>query len=395
MDEPAPRLPRLFWVMFAGTFVNRVGSFVIPLFAIYLTQQRGYSPTRAGFVCSLWGFGSLCSGLLGGQLADRIGRRRTLLLGFSWGALAMRIVPLATSPLALALAAFHLGLAGDLYRPAFQAQVADVCTPAQRPRAYGLLYWAVNLGFAVATALGGLLARHGFERLFVADAATTALFGLVVFFVVPETAPPRTEAARARMSDVLSDGLLLRLVLAQGLLGLVFQQAQVSLPIALRARGIGPEVYGLVMAENGVLIVLLQPLWIRVVGRYRRTRILAVGAVLTGIGFSCNGLSLGVAGAALSVALWTLGEIASSPVTPALVADLAPPQLRGGYQGVWQMSFGACALLGPVGGTLVLEHGGATALWATCLALGIAAALSFLRLGTSLRARLGGLGAPA
>ena len=273
--------------------------------------------------------------------------------------------------------------------------MADICTPDQRPRAYGLLYWAVNLGFAVATALGGMLARHGFERLFLADAATTAVFGLVVFFVVPETAPPRTEATRSRMSDVLADGILLRLVLAQTLVGpRVPAGAGVAADRALGA-GYRPEVYGLVMAENGVLIVLLQPLWIRHVARYRRTRILATGAALTGLGFAWNGLPLGVAGAALSVALWTLGEIASSPVTPALVADLAPPHLRGGYQGVWQMSFGACALLGPVGGTFVLERAGTTVLWTTCLGLGLASALCFVRIAKRLRVRLAGRGAPA
>ena len=77
------------------------------------------------------------------------------------------------------------------------------------------------------------------------------------------------------------------------------------------------------------------------------------------------------------------------------MADLAPPHLRGGYQGVWQMAFGACALLGPVGGTLVLERGGATLLWTTCLGLGIASAFCFLRTAKSLRARLLGRGAPA
>ena len=393
--DVTPKLPRLFWIMFAGTFINRVGSFVVPLFAIYLTQQRGYSPTRAGVVCSLWGFGSLCSGFLGGYLADRIGRRKTLLLGFAWGATAMSIVPLAESPLALALAAFHLGLAGDLYRPAFQAQVADVCTPAQRPRAYGLLYWAVNLGFAVALAVGGLLSRHGFQRLFVADAATTAVFGLIVFFVVPETAPARIASTRSRLSDVLSDRTLLRLALTQALLGFVFVQSQVALPISLLARGIGPEVYGLVMAENGVLIVLLQPLWLRVVARYRRTRILALGALLTGTGFALNGPALGIAGAAFSVVLWTLGEIAASPVSPALVADLAPPHLRGRYQGVWQMSFGLTALIGPAGGMMLLERGGPMLLWVTCLGLGVAAALLFHGSAKALAVRLAGRGAPA
>lgn len=393
------RLPRLFWFLFAGAFINRIGSFVLPLFAIYLMRERGFDATTTGIICSLYGLGSLASGQLGGQLADRLGRRRTMLIGFTWGAAAMLLVPQASGPIALGAASFHLGLSGDLYRPAIMAAVADLCPPALRPRAYGLLYWAVNLGFAVASALGGALSSRGFGLLFVIDAATTIGFALIVLVFVPETRPGdrREEPAGAAptMWVALTDPVLVRVVATQCLVGVLFLQAQVTLPISLGHRGIDAATYGLVIASNGVLIVALQPFAARVLARLRRTQALALAAILVGGGFAWNVLPLGVAGALISVALWTLGEIICSPVLPAVIADLAPPALRGRYQGVQQMSFGVCALLGPAGGMLLYERGGDRLLWGACLAFGVAAAALHLASARVLAARLVGRGAPA
>jgi MFS family permease len=237
-------LPRTFWFLFAGQIINRVGSFVVPLYAIYLTGERGLSPTTAGWVIACYGAGSLLSGPLGGALADALGRRPTMLIGFCWGAGAMLLVPLVDGTLPLAAATFHLGLASDTYRPAVQAAVADLCGPTERPRAFGLLYWAVNLGFAIATAVGGALAHAGFGRLFVADAATTLCFAGLIALFVPETRP----AAAARevealhdeggLGEVVRDRVLIAFLLTQCLVGVQFLQSQGALPVALGARGI-------------------------------------------------------------------------------------------------------------------------------------------------------------
>jgi MFS family permease len=394
------RLPRTFWFLFAGALINRTGSFVVPLFAIYLTGERGLSPTAAGWVIAAYGLGSLCSGPLGGTLADRIGRRPTLLFGFTWGAGAMLLVPLAGDGWSLIAATFHLGLATDLYRPAIHAAVADLCGPAQRPRAYGLLYWAVNLGFAIAAAIGGAAAHTGFARLFVADAATTLCFAAIIFAFVPETRAASERDAAARGDDggygeVVADGLLVTFLAVQVLVGLQFLQAHGALPIALGARGITAAQYGLIVGSNGIYIILLQPIGLRLIARMRRSRALALGALFVGAGFGLNALPLGVAGAAASVFVWTLGEILASPVVPAVLADLAPAPLRARYQGMGQVSYGVCALLGPPTGMWVFEHGSASWLWGGCLVLGLIAACGHLLIATRLRARLGDRGQAA
>ncbi|NOK17548.1 MFS transporter, partial [Corallococcus carmarthensis] len=279
-------LPRTYWVLWVGTFVNRLGSFVAPFLALYLTRERGFSVEQTGFIVALNGAGAVMAAPLGGMLADRVGRRLTLAGGLWLGSGAMLFIGFSETPGRIAMAAFLLGILGDLYRPAVSAAVADVVPPRDRARAYGMLYWVINLGFAIALPLAGLLAGLGYRLLFIADAVTTFLYGCCVWIFVPETRPPAAaeRQARSTLGDVLTpfrDGVYLAFCLPVFALALLFFQSNMSLPLTLSARGLTPTDYGLVMAVNGVLIVAFQPFVTRAVGRMRRSTALALAGVLT------------------------------------------------------------------------------------------------------------------
>jgi ABC-type dipeptide/oligopeptide/nickel transport system permease subunit len=82
-------LPRTYWILWTGALINRLGGFVMPLLALYLTGERGLSVEQAGLVVSLYGAGALLSGPVGGALADRWGRRSTLVLALvGWPSVA-------------------------------------------------------------------------------------------------------------------------------------------------------------------------------------------------------------------------------------------------------------------------------------------------------------------
>ncbi len=163
-------LPRSFWYLWTGTVVNRTGAFITPFLALYLTGERDVSVPQAGVVLSVLGLGSAIGQPVGGVLADRIGRRRTMVLGLLSSAATLLVLGAATGFLVVVAAAFAYGLCLDLFRPAVQAAVADLVPDADRPRAFALQFWAVNLGFSVATPLGGYLASRGYWLLFVLDA---------------------------------------------------------------------------------------------------------------------------------------------------------------------------------------------------------------------------------
>jgi MFS family permease len=163
-------LPGPFWALWAGSLVNRLGQFVLPFLALFLTHARGYSIAQAGAVLTAMGFGSAVSQPLGGMLADRIGRRRTMAGGMGAAAAALVALGAAHGLPALCITAFLFGVTADIYRPASSAAIADLVEATLRPRAFALMFWSLNLGFAVATLLGGYLADKGYWLLFAGDA---------------------------------------------------------------------------------------------------------------------------------------------------------------------------------------------------------------------------------
>ncbi|WP_224363834.1 MDR family MFS transporter [Hyalangium versicolor] len=367
-------LPSTYWFLWTGTLVNRIGGFVVPFLALYLTRERGFSEVQAGLVVSLYGFGAMFSALLGGTLADRLGRRLALGLGLWLAAGAMLFLGFCRDPLWIRVGAFALGLLGDLYRPAVFAAISDVVQPQDRIRAFSLLYWVVNVGFAIAVPLGGFVAQGGFLTLFVADAITTFLYGCVVWFKVPETLTQRAPSRSLLPSPIpFLDKIFLAFWLPNLLVAFLFFQSQAALALDLASHGMGTAQYGTVMAVNGVLIVLAQPFISRLVARRRRSAVLAAGAIFTGVGFGLHALSTTVPLAMFAVSIWTLGEILGATMSASVVADLAPVHLRGSYQGAFSMSWGLASCLSPMVGSWVLSRFGGATLWGACLLVGLLA----------------------
>ena len=379
-------LPRTYWLLWVGTLVNRLGSFVIPFLTLYLTQRRGLPISQAALMVSLFGAGSFSAALIGGELADRLGRRPVMLLSFLLAPLNMLALGLVQPLALLALLTFTQGLLTDLYRPAVSAAIADLVPSEDRPRAFGYLYWAINLGFAIAPVVAGLMARLDYFLLFAGDAATTFAFGLIVLAGVRETRPPEAHAAskaplRQRVGQLRRSPLMLLFCALALAFGIIYMQANVTLPVDMAAHGLGPEQYGLAIAVNGVLIVLLGLPASHAAGRWPRYGALAVAAILAGAGFGLTGLASTLLLFGLSIGVWTLGEITASTIAPAIVADLSPIELRGLFQGAFGAAWGLSAFAGPLLGGWVYQRFGAGTLWGGCLILGSFLALGYLALG--------------
>ncbi len=383
-------LPPLFWTLWAGMLVNRLASFVITFLALYLVQDRGFSANRAGHVVAIYGLGLLLAGPLGGALADRIGRRQTMLLGLSVGGCCVAVLGFLRDPAWLTSVAFLAALTGDTYRPAAQAAVADIVPPADRARAYGLIYWAVNLGWAISLSVAGFVAERSMLALFLADAATSLAFALIVLARVPETRPTHHAVAPALhgMLRVFRDRPFMVFLGLHLAVLLVFTQFQLAAPLDYAAHGVGPRSFSLIMALNGVGVVVLQPLLSPRLHRHDGARVLALSSLLIGLGFGLNAFAGSIPAYLAGAALYTVGEVLGFPVASAIVADLAPPELRGRYQGAFHMAWGLAFTLSPLLGGEVLHRHGGRVLWVGCLLAGAVAAALHLAAGPARRRRL-------
>jgi len=380
LRENLRALPRPAWILFGGTFINRFGTFVMPFLAIYLTRQ-GYSAAQAGFAVSMYGAGHIIASMLGGHLADRIGRRHTIALSMFGSAAMMLALSQARAFPTIIAFTFLVGLAGELYRPAAAALLGDLVTPEQRVAAFGMYRFAVNLGFAAGPATAGFLADRSFFLLFAIDAATSFAYGVVALFALPHGFRPahKEEKSAEALRVALADRAFVFFLMATLCITWVEFQLHSTLPLYIQSLGFRMSTYGALISLNGVMIVLLELAIISWTQRFAPQPLIALGYLLTGIGFALTGLARTIPALIVTVVIWTAGEMIYAPVTGAFVTTLAPERYRGRYMGLWILTWSIGMLLGPYLGTLLYQYSRAS-LWIACAVAGtMGAALSIYR----------------
>ena len=389
-DRPVQQglgLPPLVWALAATHLVSRAGGVVRSFLVLYLTQEQQLSLATAGAVVAAVGAGDVGSQLLGGWLGDRIGRRHTMLVGFLGTAVALVALGSADTVPAIWAAAVGVGLTAELFRPAGSAAVADL--PArQRVRAFGLLFWAASLGFSVATVSAGVLAQHGYGLLFWINATASIFAALIVWRRVPETrAPTSKQSRRALLPVLLRDRLMVTMSVVYAVYFTLFLQTFTTLPLMMTSDGHSPAAYGALLALNGAVVVVVQPLAVRLLAGRDRSSVLAVSMLLVGVGVGLGTVVHGSAGYIGSVLIWTFGEIGIAVMFGATFADLAPADLRGRYLGIASATWSIGAVIGPLTGTVLLDHAGRTTLGAAGAVTGVALFAGHQALGRAIRGR--------
>lgn len=387
-------LSPVFWVIWWSLLINRMASFVGILLALYLRREHGFTDGGASWVVGLWGLGGTLASPLGGTLTDQLGRRTTMLLGLVLGGLSVVAIALVASPVALVVLAFLGGFTGQVFFPASNAALADVVPPPDRRRANGHVYWAVNLGFAFGFFVAALVPPQFMYLLFLADAGTTFLCAGLIAWKVPETRPAVVEhqPALQGLARVLRDRVFLRLMILHAVALIVFTQFQLALPLDMDDHGVGAQSFAWLMSFNCIGVVLLQPWLTPLLRRVDASRLLAVSALLFGLGYAVNVFASTLPLYLFGASFWTVGEVVGFPAASALVSDLAPVELRGRYHGAFSMVWGLGMGLSPILGGHVMQFLGAPVLWWACLAAGTAVAAGHLRAAPARRRRLVELG---
>ena len=368
-------LPADFWILWSGILVNRIGSMAFPFLSFFLIN-RGVPQNVAAAAVSFWGFGGLTAGFFGGWSADWIGRKVTLLAGLFLSAATMFSISWCQSLFLVYACAFLAGFAFDFQRPAVSAAVADLVPVADRVRAYGLNYWAINIGASIAPLIGGALAAVGYHFLFNVDAVTSVFYFAIILLWFRE---PRKHVQGAGRSPLaaFSDHRMLLLFGLACLLTVQFFQAYSTLPLVMRQQGMDASDFSRALAANGVTVVLLSIPFNRLLQRWSPVVGLSIAAICTGAGFFLTQFARTVPEYIATIFIWTLGEISIASTTPALISRIAPPGQQGVYQGSYSMCWSIGIILGPALGGFILQTFGAQVLWSGCGGLGLLAAAGF------------------
>ena len=380
LRDTAGGLPSAYWYLWTGLLINRVGAFAMLFLSVYLTDRLGVGSGLAGLVVGGYGLGGVVGVLLGGVLADRWGRRATLLWSHLVAGGLMAALAFTGSVWLIFVLVVLLGLAHSMPSAAFVAAIIDVVPAARRSRAFNLQFWAFNIGMAAAGLIAGVLASASFLALFLADAGATLLTALVIALKVPETLPAGRRAASRGLTVALTDRPFLVFVGLTFVLAALTVQTQTIMPLSMRADGLAPAAYGVVVALGAALIVVGQLFVPRLIDGRSKHAVLAAAVGLMGVGIGALAVADGLPVYLGAAVVWTVGSMLAAPPNAEVNAELAPPALRGRYQAVFYLTFPAAAFVGPALGGVSLEHLG-DGHWLLVGAIGLAAALGHLAAG--------------
>ncbi len=428
-------LPRRAWILFAVNLVNSSGAMVLFFLSLYLTRELGFSAARAGQILSLYGAGSLAGAYLGGWMADRAGSIRVQ--KGSLAACGVLLIALGGVVSAWGIGAllFAYALAAGMLYPANATSMSKICPPEVQVKGFALNRLANNLGATIGPAVGGMLAVRDYRLLFWAD-GLTSIAAAAVFVLLwrgareererseerkeraagaaregrtdgEESAERQERAARAERANEAErtapaepvvgdrapapanasrspwrDGPFLVLMLIFLVWCAVFIQVLTTFPLYMRnVYGLAENRIGQLFAVNTILIVVLEMILMERIRKYPLARMINVSFLLLGLGLGLMPLGRGFAFGALTVAIWTFGEMLSMPLVTALIAGRADDTNRGRYMGVFSLVFSLAFVVAPAGGTAIYGRFGGDAVWyvSAALCLLIAAAFSALR----------------
>ena len=381
-------LSRETWLLSLIMLINRSGTMVIPFMTLYLTSPKmGYSIGQAGYVYGLFGAGAFTGAWLGGRLTDKIGFYPVQLFTlFGGGLLFLALGQMRSFPL-ICTFTFLLSFVNEAFRPANSTAIAFYSKDENRTRSYSLNRLAINLGWALGSAVGGVLAHINYELLFWVDGCTNLAAVLLMWLMLkPVNYKPERHSAEGKpiaMTSAYRDRTYLFFILAMIIFASCFFQLFTNLPVHFKKNfHLSEPFIGLLMSINGIIIAVVEMVLIyKLDGRRNNLVYISAGVALVSLAFFS--LHIPLDGALLAIGMIvtiTFGEMLSMPFMNSYWITRTQPNNRGQYAAMYTMAWSLAQTLGPVAGAQIAQHFGFWVLWWVVGVVALLSALLFRRL---------------
>ncbi|MGD2058954.1 MAG: MFS transporter, partial [Anaerolineales bacterium] len=357
--------PRNFWLLMVVSFIDRLGGFILfPFFTLYITSKFGVGMTSVGFIFGAFSITGIVGSTIGGALTDRLGRKPMLLFGLIVSAVSSIWLGFADNLQMFFAGAVFVGLFSNAGGPAQQAMLADLLPDSQRAKGFAIWRVIVNIAAAVGPAIGGLLATRSFLSLFITDAGVSVLVAIMVFFLLPETRAFIKKDQRESMVQsfqgygrVIRDATFMFFWVASVFTWLVYMQMNSTLAVYLRdSHGVSEQGFGFLLSLNAAIVVLFQFAITRRVERFPPFLVMAWGSLLYAVGFGLYGLAADYSAFIIAMIIITIGEMLNAPIGQAIVANLAPEDMRGRYMAFFGFSFAIPGIVGTLLAGLIMDN---------------------------------------
>ncbi|MFT3934233.1 MAG: MFS transporter [Chitinophagaceae bacterium] len=379
-------LSRQTWLLSMVMLINRSGTMVVPFMSLYLTTRMGYSIGKAGFVYGLFGAGAFAGAWVGGKLTDRIGFYPVQLITLTGGGLFFFLLGQMKSFPAICVVSFLLSFVNEAFRPSNSTAIAFYSKEENRTRSYSLNRLAINLGWAVGSAIGGIIAKYNYALLFWVDGITNIGAALLMLaFVKPVNYKPthhKTTAVNTKQS-VLHDNVYMWFIVLATLFAACFFQLFTNLSVHYKLNLHFSEPFiGSLMATNGLIIVVIEMILVfKLEGRRKNTVYIISGTLMMAFAYLLlNTFTITALVAFVIIIIITFAEMFAMPFMNSYWIGRSKPHNRGQYAAMYTMGWSAAQTFGPMGGAQVAERLGFNWLWWMIFALSLLTAFGFFRL---------------
>ncbi|MEZ6094023.1 MAG: MFS transporter [Pirellulaceae bacterium] len=362
-------LPREIWFLSLIMLINRSGSMVLPFLSLYVSKELNLGYDSAGAIVACFGAGSCIGSFAGGYLADRFGPFRTQIFSLLGNAVGFAVLSQMTTFRSFATVIFITSIVSDVFRPANGASITFLSPAHLHRKAFALNRLAINLGFTVGPLVGGILAFYSYQWLFWVNACTCVItaitFIALLGFRLKEYTSPHGEAVAEVMNpkSPFRDGRFLIFIVLNFATFCVFFQLISTFPLFLEQRfHLNEFQIGTLLGLNTVVIVFFEMVLIESIKGYSLLKTIAWGAMLMCLGFGILPFGNGYWFAALTVLVWTVGEMLGMPQMLAFVTQLSDRTSRSRYLGMYMLSVSLAMVQGPLIGSRLFATQG-TSFW--------------------------------
>lgn len=375
------QMPPQFRLIFVGMFFSTLGASMIwPFLMIYASETLGLPTAQVATLLTLGAATRIAASFLAGPLIDRSGRKSAMVVSLLLNAAVYLFFPWARTYWQFAILNMLSGVVNPLYRVGADAMLADLIPEAERQEAYALLRLSNNAGVSIGPAVGGFLAATSYTLAFYSAALGMGIYALLLILFAKETLPLEA-AAQPReplggYQEVLKHRAFTH-VMGWFLLGWLNAALMwVLLPLYAKQNfGIPENLYGFIPTANALMVIFLQMPVSRVTGRYPSLPMMALGMAFYALGTGSVALGSAFPHFLGSMIVMTIGELILVPTSSAHIANLAPPDKRGRYMSIYNLSWGVSSGIAPVIGGLLNDWISPQAVWVFGLLLGLIASL--------------------
>jgi predicted MFS family arabinose efflux permease len=375
------------WILALILLINRTGAMVILFMPLYVTKDLSFSLTLSGYIMGAFGLGSILGSYTGGYFTDKYSFYDVQTISLFSSGLVLFLLQIVESFLGIALIVFVYSLLADSFRPANAVAISHFAKPENKTRSFSLMRLAINLGFALGPAIGGIMAvAIGFKSLFLLNALTCFVAGFSFLLLLPRKSvrqKPVLVEKKDRSISAYKDGYFIKFITLVCLYAFVFFQLFATIPVFLRdTYGYTEDIIGYFAALNGLIIVVFEmPIVHKLEKAPSYFKFIFWGCMLAAVGFVflVTGYSF-LWLVALYIVFISFSEILAMPFMLNMAVNRPGRDRQGQYMALYSISYGVAHILAPVIGMKTADNLGFNSLYVGCLVLIVLIGIGFLQM---------------